>query len=108
MFLQAAVFIPSPRYLGNHHQKVTVMMMDATTMLIAQVTKRKVTEIIITMTTVKKEKGPLGGILNQGHLSALSLYILPRGTLHFKLFDVDTFFNFTHNLNTPKPCSNQC
>ena len=92
MFLKAAAFIPSPRYLGNHHQKVTVMVTDATTMLIAQVTKRKVTKVIITMTTVKKERGPLGRILNKGHLSALSLYILPRETLHFKLSDVDTLF----------------
>lgn len=77
-FFQAVVFIPSLRFLENHHQKVTVMVMVVITMLTAQVTKRKVTEdiIIIIMITMRKERGPLGGILNQGHLSALNLHFL--------------------------------
>lgn len=76
-FFQAVVFIPSLRFLENHHQKVTVMVMVVITMLTAQVTKRKVTEdIIIIMITMRKERGPLGEILKQGHLSALNLHFL--------------------------------
>lgn len=76
-FFQAVVFIPSLRFLENHHQKVTVMVMVVITMLTAQVTKRKITEdIIIMMITMRKERGPLGEILNRGHLSALNLHFL--------------------------------
>ena len=71
IFSQVVVFIRNPRCLETHHQKVTAMMMDVPTMPTAQVTRRKVTEVITITTMAIKERGPLGRILNQEEVSAL-------------------------------------
>lgn len=71
IFSQVVVFIRNPRCLETHHQKVTAMMMDVPTMLTAQVTRRKVTEVITITTMAIKERGPLGRILNQEEVSAI-------------------------------------